>query len=312
MRYQVIRLALAMCVFPFSVFGQPAVEAQTPAQAVSADRAEDAALIRAHIESIFQAFVDKDLKKLEETHSKDWRGFTTGSRRVIRGVDGYMRSATAGARLAKGQGMVGFKIPEFDVVFYGDTAVASLVADLEMMNGTTPGSQKLVIVDVYRKEPGGWNQVATNTSYHPDYLQESAQRQMATLRSLSEPERASLLEARESVWRAWFTGDITSLRQLLPEELITLGGSMSEWGTLASNMRGAEGSGKAGTTIRRLEFPRTEIQTYGLTAVIYTSYSLETERNGQVQSQEGLATEIFVWRDGRWVNTGWQLAPLGR
>src|SRR2546430_15460505 len=44
------------------------------AQGKAAERPADAAAIRAHIESIFQAFVDKDRKKLEEKHGVDWRG----------------------------------------------------------------------------------------------------------------------------------------------------------------------------------------------------------------------------------------------
>jgi len=38
------------------------------AQNNAPDRSADAAAIRAHIESIFQAFVAKDRRKLEETH----------------------------------------------------------------------------------------------------------------------------------------------------------------------------------------------------------------------------------------------------
>ena len=41
----------------------------------SDDRAADAAAIRAHIESIFQAFIDGDEDKIFATHSEDWRGF---------------------------------------------------------------------------------------------------------------------------------------------------------------------------------------------------------------------------------------------
>jgi hypothetical protein len=38
------------------------------------DRAADAAAIRAHIESIFQAFIDGDVDRIYATHSEDWRG----------------------------------------------------------------------------------------------------------------------------------------------------------------------------------------------------------------------------------------------
>src|SRR4029453_10338815 len=105
------------------------------AQGAAPDRSADAAAIRAHIESICQAFIDKDLKKLEETHGKDWRGFTPWSGHVIRGLDGYMNEATFEPGTPKGQGMVGYRLSDFDVVFYGATAVASFVLDLDLVYG---------------------------------------------------------------------------------------------------------------------------------------------------------------------------------
>src|SRR6185295_18843583 len=60
--------------------------------AMQADRAADVAAIRAHIESIFQAFIDGDEDKIFATHSEDWRGFLEGSRMPIKGIDDYMRA----------------------------------------------------------------------------------------------------------------------------------------------------------------------------------------------------------------------------
>src|SRR5262245_25087411 len=107
---------------------------QVPAPA---DRSADARAIRAHIESIFQAFVDKDRAKLRATHGADWRGFTPWSGAVIRGLDGYMSAATFAPGTPKGQGMVGYRLSDFDVVFYGDTAVATFVADLDVVSGSS-------------------------------------------------------------------------------------------------------------------------------------------------------------------------------
>src|SRR4051794_8493829 len=56
------------------------------------ERPADAAAIRAHIESIFQAFIDGDQDKIFATHSEDWRGFLEGSRAPIKGIDDYMRA----------------------------------------------------------------------------------------------------------------------------------------------------------------------------------------------------------------------------
>jgi len=105
-----IRLFTVLCVVVAL-----AVPRATLAQNSATDRSADAAAIRAHIESIFQGFVEKDRKKLEETHGANWRGFTPWSGRVIRGRADYMNSATFPEGLPKGQGMIGYRISDFDV-----------------------------------------------------------------------------------------------------------------------------------------------------------------------------------------------------
>jgi hypothetical protein len=286
-----------------------AIGASQPARAQrkAADRPADAAAIRAHIESIFQAFVDKDRKKLEDTHALEWRGFTPWSGHVIRGRDGYMNEATFPPGLPKDQGMVGYRIGEFDIVFYGDTAVVSFVADVDRMYGKDKTVQTLTFVDVYHKDPDGWIQVASNTSLHPDEIG----RQASQFRRLNDEERASLLSSREAVWRAWFGGDHDALAKLLPAELITLSANPSEsFGTLDSTMAGSRGFAVSGGKLTRLVFPRTEIQAYGNTAVLYTSYEMDLQSGGRTHTERGMATEVFVNRDGHWLNTGWQLAPV--
>ena len=188
------------------------------AQSTPHDRAADAAAIRAHIESICQAFVDKDRKKLEETHGKDWRGFTPWSGHVIRGLDGYMNEATLEPGTTKGQGMVGYRLSDFDVVFYGDTGVASFVLDLDLVFGSEKRTQKLTLIDVYHKGAKGWIQVASNTSLHPDEID----RQMSRAHGLSDSDKKALFAAREAVWRAWFAGDTSALSKLVPPEFITI------------------------------------------------------------------------------------------
>jgi len=56
----------------------------------SDDRAADRTAIRAHIDSIFQAFIKKDLAALRATHAENWLGYLEGSREMIKGVDSYM------------------------------------------------------------------------------------------------------------------------------------------------------------------------------------------------------------------------------
>jgi hypothetical protein len=207
------------------------------AQTRASDRPADAAAIRGHIESIFQAFVDKDRAKLEATHGAEWRGFTPWSGHVIRGRDGYMNEATFPPDLPKGQGMIGYRIGEFDIVFYGDTAVVSFQADVDRREGTGKSTQKLTFVDVYHKDPAGWIQVASNTSLHPDALS-----QIVSQRRMLDPdERKALLEARDAVWRAWFAGDQATLTKLLPPELVTIEPGSTTFGTRASTLEGSRG-----------------------------------------------------------------------
>lgn len=270
------------------------------------DRAGDEGAIRRHIESIFAAFIEKDRDKLAATHGGNWRGYLAGSRTVIKGRDAYMRSAVGDGPMGpRGQGMVGYQILEYDTVWYDNVAVVNFVADVKHMRGTQPHTVKLTLMDIYAREGGEWTQVASQTSLHPDYQQ----RTMSDHQVLSEPARTSLLEAREQVWRAWYGGDTAALTQLLPDELMTLSPGMDGFtgraGILDASARFAKGGGK----LVRLGFPRTEIQAYGATAIIYTSYELDVAQDGKTRTERGKATEVFVRRGNRWLNTGWQLAP---
>ena len=284
------------------------VTAPAAAQTRGADRPADSAAIRAHIESIFQAFVDKDRAKLAATHGAEWRGFTPWSGHVIRGREGYMNEATFPPGLPKNQGMIGYRIGEFDIVFYGDTAVVSFLADVDRLEGPQKTTQKLTFVDVYHKDPGGWIQVASNTSLHPDAVSQL----MSQRRMLDRDERASLMKAREAVWRAWFAGDQAALLKLLPPELITIEPGSTTFGTQKSTLDGSRAFAAGGGKLTRIAFPSTEIQVYGNTAILYTSYEMDLLNGAQTRTERGMATEVFVMKDGEWLNTGWQLAPGGR
>src|SRR5712675_1818494 len=60
------------------------------------DRNADREAIRAHIDSIFKAFINKDAAALRATHDENWRGFLEGSRQIIRGIDQYMKATGGG------------------------------------------------------------------------------------------------------------------------------------------------------------------------------------------------------------------------
>ena len=267
------------------------------------DREADRASIRAHVDRIFKGYIAKDRQVVRETHTGDWRGFLSGSRSVIKGIDEYMKNADL--LLTSSHRLYGYEMLEFDVQFYGDDfAVINYVASLEQGEPDLPRrTSKLRVLDVYVRRGGHWIQAASNTGPHPDTIAASRN----TLFLPGSPVRDHLLKARRAVWDAWFGGDTATLLKLLPPETIAL--SPGDWHHREDIIKGSEAFARSGARLVRLEFPKTEIQGYGDVFIIYTTYIFETEEGGRRTSQSGKATEMFVFRDGTFLNTGWQLAP---
>lgn len=272
------------------------------AGAADDDRAADRAAIRAHIDRIFQAFIHRDSAELRATHAEHWLGYLEGSRTMIRGVDGYMDYS--GYFDPKGQyGMTGYKMREFDMIFQGDAAFVAFVADVDSKTPDGPMHRTLRITDFYTKQNGAWIQTGSDTDLHP----ESMAAQSQALRKLGDAQKKSLLEAREAVWRAFFAGDRATLLKLLPEELLTMEPGGGEWGNRQAVLAGSAGFAASGAKLVRLEFPKTEIQAYGNTAIVYSNYLYEIEQAGQRSSHTGRVTEVFVYRNGAWVNPSWHM-----
>jgi len=272
------------------------------AGAADVERAVDRAAIRAHIDRIFQAFIHKDAAELRATHATNWLGYLQGSPKMIRGVDEYMNNA-AYFDSKSPYGMTGYKMREFDMIFKDDAAFVAFVAEVEYKMPDGPARRTLRIADFYTKQNGAWIQTGSDTELHPESIAERSQ----TLRKLSEPERKSLLEAREAVWRAWFAGNRDALEKLLPGELLTIDPGSSEWGNRQAALEGSARFAADGGKLIRLEFPKTEIQAYGDVAIVYSNYVYEIEQGGKPFVNSGRTTELFVYQDGAWVNPSWHL-----
>src|SRR3989440_5500601 len=83
-------LAFSLFSLALGVALVAAIKPNTAAMNIQDDRAADREAIRAHIDSIFQAFIKKDAAALRATHAQNWLGYLEGSRTMIKGVDGYM------------------------------------------------------------------------------------------------------------------------------------------------------------------------------------------------------------------------------
>ncbi|HEX5883962.1 MAG TPA: hypothetical protein VFY67_05410, partial [Pyrinomonadaceae bacterium] len=186
------------------------------------DRSADAAAIRAHIESIFQAFIDGDEKKIYDTHSEDWRGLLEGYPTPIKGIDEYMKANgidwpkpanTPKSRPYYPAGTT-YRIDDFDVHFYGpELAVVNFLGGFERKDGNaTVTLRRFRIMDIYAKRKGSWIQAASHTAVDPDWRAE----QMSQPRTITPEVRERILAAREAVWKAWFANDRALLEKLIP------------------------------------------------------------------------------------------------
>jgi hypothetical protein len=285
----------------------------TASSSTEPDRASDAAAIRAHIESIFQAFIDGDEKKIFDTHSADWRGLLEGYPTPIKGIDEYMRAngidwpkpANAPKRGPYYPSGTTYKIDDFDVHFYTpDLAVVNFLGGFQGKDGNkTVALRRFRIMDIYAKRKGNWIQVASHTAVDPDWRAE----QMSQPRTITPEIRERILAKRDAVWKAWFSNDRATLEKLIPPEAIAINDGEEKWADRAAIFAAAKEFADSGGKLVRLEFPKTEIQVYGNTVLIYTTFIYEIEVNGKRSTSSGRGTEMFVKRGDELVNVGWHL-----
>ena len=293
-----------LALIPLALAASGAAEEQALAMLEGDRRPDDRDAIRAHIDAIFRAYIEKDRATIEATHSAEWRGFLGASRSIIRGLGSYMEGADGFLRFPGG--IADYRFDDFDLLFYGDVGLVSYIADVDITDGETPPEiykTKYRSIDVYAKLDGHWTQVASHLNTHPDILEARSQEPQA----VSPRAREEILARREAVWRAFFTNDRAQLEELVPEDTVAINAGEELWHDRASVLAGAAEFAKSGGRLFRLEFPRTEIRVYGDTIILYTSYSYEIDTEGRREAYSGRGTEIFVNREGKLVNVGWHL-----
>jgi ketosteroid isomerase-like protein len=130
-------------------------------RAVASDR--DAIL--AHIHGLFQAYLRGDREAIRRGHTGDWKGFQLPSRAIVRGLDDYMQ--TADRVLASFRGLR-YEILDADVEVIGDRAIVFYVAR-EWVATESGGEREILLraIDLYRREPEGWNQCGSHIALAP-------------------------------------------------------------------------------------------------------------------------------------------------
>jgi len=281
-------LLFALCSSPFAATAQD-------------DRAADRAAIKAHIESIFQAFINKDNAALRATHAENWFGYLGESGPAIKGIGAYMDWNQQDPK--NPYGMKSYKFREFDMIFKGDAAFVCFTADVDSNTPTGPFHRALRICDFYTKNDGKWIQSGSDTAVDG----ETFAQQMAVPRQVGDQMKKRLLDAREAVWRAFFAGDRAALEKALPPETRAIEAGDDAWSNREQVLANSADFAKHGDKLIKLEFPKTEIQMYGSIAVLYSTYAYELEVGGQHVNRAGRVTEVFVLRDGQWINPGWHM-----
>jgi hypothetical protein len=278
-------------------------------QAPPDGRDTDREAIKIQIGRITQAFIDGDIETIYKTHSKDWSGYLSdGQTKPIWGIDAYMNfyglpwPVPAGYKPSP-QPNLHYTISNYLCNFVvPDVGVASFTLDYPHENGL--GFNRLRIMDVFAKREGKWLQTASYTVTDPAWKAE----QLASSAALPDPVKKGLLAFRESVWRAWFGGEVAALEKMLPEEAIAIDGGSPDFQNRSFILEGSKKFAAGGGKLTRLEFPRTEIQAYGNTFILFTTYAFDVEQNGKTTTTQGTGVETFVRRGGKFLNTGWILA----
>jgi ketosteroid isomerase-like protein len=268
-------------------------------------RPADVAAIRADIEEIFSAYARRDRAAVRRLHAEAWRGFLRNSPGVIRGVDHYMREAEGA--LGSDAELSAHDIRDFDALFYGETALISYVAGIRWKAGGETFDDTLRIFDVYRRSGGRWSQVASHVAAAPEPHRDPPPPPQSQPGTLSPAAREKLLADREAVWRAFFEGDATKLSAALPGELVAINAGETDWQGRGAVLAASQAFQASGARLKRLSFPKTEIQLYGDVAILYTTWAYDIETDKGVESFSGRGTEIFVRRADGWVNSGWHL-----
>ena len=116
-----------------------------------------------------------------------------------------------------------------------------------------------------------------------------------------------LVTTREQVWREWFSGS-AALAEVLADDFVGICFGSGEWDTKEPTLAGSREFAAGGSKLVSLTFPKTTTQAMGDVVVVYSNYELVfASSSGEQTTQKGRATEVFRWKDGKWLHPGWHL-----
>ncbi len=131
------------------------------------NKKDDKAAIIEHVVQIFEAYLNEKREIIRSTHSDDWTGFMIPSKKMIRGIDGYMKNADIFLETKK---MTRYNIDDTDIQVYGNIAILYYRARFwaKDKGGDAEEMVEIRSVDIYKKENNHWNQIGSNICKMPE------------------------------------------------------------------------------------------------------------------------------------------------
>jgi hypothetical protein len=117
----------------------------------------------------------------------------------------------------------------------------------------------------------------------------------------------ALAKVQREVWDVWFAGDTVRLKEIIPPDLVVINSGGGNFSSFRDEVASSANFSRSGGRLLELTFPEMRVQQFGDVVVVYTQYRLAFVMGSDTTRQSGRATEVFVKRDGKWVNPAWHM-----
>ncbi len=123
-------------------------------------------------------------------------------------------------------------------------------------------------------------------------------------RAKIDPELARI---QREVWTAFFAGDTARFKEIVPADLVAIGNDEGPFTGLREQLSASAGFKQGGGKLVDLRFTDMRVQRFGDVVNVYSRYHLVFAFGADTTRQSGRVTEVFVRRNGKWVNPAWHM-----
>jgi ketosteroid isomerase-like protein len=117
----------------------------------------------------------------------------------------------------------------------------------------------------------------------------------------------ALARVQREVWEVWFAGDTSRLKEITGDDLVAISPGTDGFSSLRDQLDASAGFRAGGGKLIDLRFPKMRVQKFGDVVLVYTDYEYALAMGKDTTRQSGRATEVFVKRDGKWLNPAWHM-----